>query len=83
MDSRLQCFANLENSALFHPANAAAKGWRGARRSLVIVVTGLTLTTCNASASAGKPQHLTCDSFEHPLGIDSLQPMFSWQLQVS
>jgi hypothetical protein len=83
MDSRLQCFANLENSALFHPANAAAKGWRGARRSLVIVVTGLTLTTCNASASAGKPQHLTCDSLEHPLGIDSLQPMFSWQLQVS
>ena len=81
MNSRLQCFANLENSALFHPANAANKGWRGARRSLVIIIAGLTLTTCIASASAGKPQHLTCDSLEHPLGIDSLQPMFSWQLQ--
>jgi hypothetical protein len=80
MNSRLQCFANLEKSALFRPANAANKGWRGARRSLVIIIAVLTLT-CIASASAGKPQHLTCDSLEHPLGIDSLQPMFSWQLQ--
>ena len=81
MNSRLECFANLKNSALFHPANGANKGWRGARLSLVIVIAGLTLTTCIAFASAGKPQHLTCDSLEHPLGIDSLQPMFSWQLQ--
>ena len=49
--------------------------------SLVLVIAGLSPTTCIASASAGKPQHLTCDSLEHPLGIDSLQPTFSWQLQ--
>src|ERR1700678_2300783 len=81
MNSRLQCFANLENSAPFHQANAANKGSRGARRALVTIIAGLTLTSCIASASAGRPQHLTCDSLEHPLGIDSLQPMFSWQLQ--
>ena len=80
MNSRLQCFAKLEKSALFHPANAANKGRRGARRALVSIIAVLTLT-CIASASAGKPQHLSCDSLEHPLGIDSLQPMFSWQLQ--
>ena len=34
-----------------------------------------------AAASALKPAHLTCDSLEHPLGIDSSQPLFSWQLE--
>ena len=28
-----------------------------------------------------KPAHLTCDSLDHPLGIDSSQPLLSWQLQ--
>jgi alpha-L-rhamnosidase len=28
-----------------------------------------------------KPAHLTLDSLPEPLGIDSSQPMFSWQLQ--
>jgi alpha-L-rhamnosidase len=31
--------------------------------------------------SSGKPAHLTCDSLESPLGIDSSQPTLSWQLQ--
>jgi alpha-L-rhamnosidase len=34
-----------------------------------------------AASASGKPAHLTCDSLEHPLGIDSSQPAFSWQLQ--
>ena len=81
MNTRSQCTANLEESALVYRANAASKRWRGPCRSLVIVIAGLTLTACIASASAGKPQHLTCDSLEHPLGIDSAQPLFSWQLK--
>ena len=28
-----------------------------------------------------KPAHLTCDSLDRPLGIDSPQPLLSWQLQ--
>lgn len=28
-----------------------------------------------------KPAHLTCDSLDHPLGIDSSQPVLAWQLQ--
>jgi alpha-L-rhamnosidase len=34
-----------------------------------------------AATAAGKPAHLTCDSLEHPVGIDSSQPAFSWKLQ--
>ncbi len=34
-----------------------------------------------AASLAGKPAHLTCDSLTQPLGIDSSQPLFSWQLQ--
>ena len=30
---------------------------------------------------AAKPSHLTCDSLAQPLGIDTDQPQFSWQLQ--
>jgi alpha-L-rhamnosidase len=81
MNRRPQCSANLEDTALIHQANAVNKRWRGANRFLVIVVAGLTLSAGVASASAGKPQHLTCDSLDHPLGIDSAQPLFSWQLQ--
>jgi alpha-L-rhamnosidase len=47
----------------------------------MLVVAGLALSACMASASPGKPSHLTCDSLDHPLGIDSAQPLLSWQLQ--
>ena len=79
MNTRPQRSANLEGSALTHKADAATKSWRGLR--IIAVIAGLALTACAASASAGKPQHLTCDSLEHPLGIDSAQPLFAWQLQ--
>ena len=34
-----------------------------------------------AAAPALKPVHLLCDSLDRPLGIDSPQPLLSWQLQ--
>ena len=34
-----------------------------------------------AAAPPLKPAHLTCDSLDRPLGIDSSQPLLSWQLQ--
>src|ERR1700749_4814134 len=34
-----------------------------------------------AAAPLLKPAHLTCDSLTEPLGIDTEQPSFSWQLQ--
>src|SRR3984885_12050973 len=70
--------ANLEGCALIHQTDALTKSRRGPR---IIVFATLALTACIASASAGKPQHLTFDSLDHPLGIDSAQPLFSWQLQ--
>src|SRR3984885_616422 len=79
MNTRPQCSAYFEDCALIRQTDAATKTWRGLR--IIIIIIGLTLTGCIASASAGKPQHLTCDSLEHPLGIDSTQPLFSWQLQ--
>ncbi len=81
MDTRPQRSANLEDRAPIHQANAVSKRWRGANRSLLVLIAGLTLSAGSAFASAGKPQHLTCDSLDHPLGIDSAQPLFSWQLQ--
>ena len=81
MNTRTQCSANLEDNALIRQDNAAGKRWRGANRSLVVVIAALTLSAGIASASAGKPQHLTFDSLEHPPGIDSAQPLFSWQLK--
>ena len=51
----------------------------------VPAVAGLAATLLLAPAlmasDAGKPTHLTCDSLDHPLGIDSSQPLLSWQLQ--
>jgi alpha-L-rhamnosidase len=41
----------------------------------------LFLAPAFAASASGKPAHLTCDSLDHPLGIDSSQPLFSWQLQ--
>ena len=41
----------------------------------------LLLVPALMAAAAQKPAHLTCDSLDHPLGIDSSQPLFSWQLQ--
>ncbi len=34
-----------------------------------------------AAAPPLKPAHLLCDSLDRPLGIDSPQPLLSWQLQ--
>ena len=34
-----------------------------------------------AAAPPLKPVHLLCDSLDRPLGIDSTQPLLSWQLQ--
>jgi len=34
-----------------------------------------------AAAPLLKPAHLTCDSLDRPLGIDSSQPLLSWQLR--
>ena len=33
------------------------------------------------AASPGRPAHLTSDAMVQPLGIDSAQPLLSWQLQ--
>jgi alpha-L-rhamnosidase len=43
----------------------------------------LLLAPAAAALSSGKPAHLTCDSLDNPLGIDSSQPMLSWELQDS
>ena len=55
------------------------------KRSAVPAIARLAATLLLAPAlmaSAGqKPAHLTCDSLDHPLGIDSSQPLLSWQLQ--
>jgi alpha-L-rhamnosidase len=34
-----------------------------------------------AASASLKPAHLTCDSLDQPLGIDSIQPQFAWKLQ--
>ena len=51
------------------------------RRFALGVACALAVTLCHASVPAGKPNHLRCDSLDHPLGIDSVQPLLSWQLQ--
>ena len=40
----------------------------------------LFLAPAFAAAPPRKPVHLLCDSLDRPLGIDSTQPLFSWQL---
>jgi len=54
-----------------------------ARLSLAKVALAATLFVAPVFAAAPplKPAHLTCDSLERPLGIDSGQPLLSWQLQ--
>jgi hypothetical protein len=53
------------------------------RRASVLasLAAAVLLAPAFAASASGKPAHLACDSLEHPLGIDSSQPMFSWQLQ--
>ena len=46
--------------------------------SLLLMSSSSQLQGANASS---KPAHLTCDSLVEPLGIDTEQPLFSWQLQ--
>ncbi len=55
---------------------------RGISRSALLTVAffaGVPIVL--AATAAGKPMHLKCDSLVEPLGIDSKQPLFSWQLQ--
>ncbi len=55
------------------------------RRAAILAIAGLAATVflapVFAAPASGKPAHLTCDSLDHPLGIDSAQPLLSWQLQ--
>ena len=85
MKTRPKCSPGIERAAQINPANAATKLTRAVLRALVMVIAGLAVTDCIpcafAASSAGKPDHLACDSLDHPLGIDSPQPMLSWQLQ--
>ena len=57
------------------------------RRAAVLAAAGLAaalfLAPAFAAPASGRPVHLACDSLDHPLGIDSSQPLFSWQLQDS
>ncbi len=78
MKTKPQCTASLED---FNQANTESKRARGLCRAFVVVFAGLAVTSCLASASVGKPTHLACDSLDQPLGIDSAQPLLSWQLQ--
>src|ERR1700761_9466090 len=57
----------------------------GGRLLLVCLVAAIPASTLLAAAPlpSAKPMHLTVDSFDHPLGIDSTQPQCSWQLQDS
>jgi alpha-L-rhamnosidase len=75
---------SIERAAPINQADAAAKLTR-VRRAFVVVMGALAITTCIpfalAASSGGKPDHLTCDSLDYPLGIDSAQPLLSWQLQ--
>jgi alpha-L-rhamnosidase len=51
-------------------------------RSISGAVVFSALLLCSASQlHAAKPAHLTTDSLVQPLGIDTEQPLFSWQLQ--
>ena len=65
--------SNLFNRGVRHALRCAA----------VLAIAGFAMTRVPAFAasSSGKPAHLTCDSLDHPLGIDSSQPLLSWQLQ--
>ena len=46
-----------------------------------ILTAALLWAAVAAAGSSSKPGHLKCDSLENPLGIDSSQPLLSWQLQ--
>jgi alpha-L-rhamnosidase len=51
------------------------------RAALLTIATTFLLATAFAASPSLKPAHLTCDSLDQPLGIDSAQPLFAWQLQ--
>jgi alpha-L-rhamnosidase len=59
--------------------NAAPRAVR-AGLAMTALAAGLLLSPSLDASTAGKPTHLTCDSLVQPLGIDSGQPLFSWQL---
>ncbi len=73
---------NLPNAV--NHGDAAATVSRRLRQAVRLAITGaaaLLLAPAFAASPVGKPTHLTCDSLEQPLGIDSNQPLFAWQLQ--
>jgi alpha-L-rhamnosidase len=61
--------------------NAAPRAIRRGVLAVAGLATIFCLTRAFAASPAGKPGRLTCDSLNQPLGIDSSQPLFSWQLQ--
>src|SRR3984885_14208765 len=52
-----------------------------ARVNLAALAATLFIAPVFAAAPPLKPAHLLCDSLDRPLGIDSTQPLLSWQLQ--
>src|SRR5256885_16237110 len=53
------------------------------RRSLILLVVVVTMIpqVGSAQAPSSKPVKLKCDALVNPLGIDSNEPMLSWQLR--
>jgi alpha-L-rhamnosidase len=51
------------------------------RAALLAIVPICLLPPALAASASLKPAHLTCDSLDQPLGIDSAQPQFAWKLQ--
>jgi alpha-L-rhamnosidase len=46
-----------------------------------LLASGLLSSAHALLAASSKPVHLECDSLVEPLGLDTKQPLFSWQLQ--
>jgi alpha-L-rhamnosidase len=51
------------------------------RAPLLAIAATFLLPPMFAAPPSLKPAHLTCDSLDQPLGIDTAQPLFAWQLQ--
>ena len=71
----------MNSSNALNGASAAPRAIRYTALAVTGLATILCLAPAFAASPAGKPTHLTCDSLTQPLGIDSSQPLFSWQLQ--
>ena len=51
------------------------------RLILIFLFVTVSLQSGLAQAPSAKPAHLKCDSLVNPLGIDSKEPMLSWELR--